>query len=407
MSVQFRVLSRIVLGITVAGCSQIFGSSRLSYIPAANEGLGRTAASAYHVLHSFGYGSDGNNPVASLIDVSGTLYGTTPDGGAYAAAEIWGGTAFSVDEGGKEHLLHSFGQGDDGITPAAGLIDVNGMLFGTTVTGGANRGGTVFTMSATGAQYRVLHSFDGKDGFGPEAALINVRDTLYGTTSGGATYSGGTIFAIDANGGNYRILHEFGKGSDGAYPFAGLVDVKGTLYGTTTCGGRYGAGGCSYFTAHGGTVFSIGTDGTHYRVLHSFGKGSDGDYPNTAFIFLRGELYGTTYYGGPSGDGTLFRISTNGVEHVIYPLAHANGVVGAGGTLYGTSPGNVAFTIRTDGTGYAVLHTFGKGSDGNAPFAGLIYVNGSLYGTTTCGGRYGASVCGDNGLGGTVFELTP
>jgi uncharacterized repeat protein (TIGR03803 family) len=83
------------------------------------------------VLHSFGAKSDGTQPLASLIEVKGKLYGTTEYGGAYGL-----GTVFSITLSGREKVLHSFDNGTDGTLPNAGLVDVDGTLYGTTLTGG-------------------------------------------------------------------------------------------------------------------------------------------------------------------------------------------------------------------------------------------------------------------------------
>src|ERR1700693_5481660 len=94
---------------------------------------GAAAQSQETVLHSFSHGADGEDPAANLIDVNGTLYGTTYGGGTYGE-----GTVFSVDPAsGAETVLHAFGQGMDGQAPAARVIDVNGTLYGTTFIGGA------------------------------------------------------------------------------------------------------------------------------------------------------------------------------------------------------------------------------------------------------------------------------
>jgi uncharacterized repeat protein (TIGR03803 family) len=104
----------------------------------------------------------------------------------------------------------------------------------------------------------VLHSFgNGTDGSEPyAAALTNVVGTLYGTTWQGGGYGGGTVFSIDPSTGAEIILHSFGSGADGAKPYAELINVNGTLYGTTWQGGTYG----------GGTVFSLGTAGARTAV---------------------------------------------------------------------------------------------------------------------------------------------
>lgn len=82
---------------------------------------------------------------------------------------------------------------------------------------------------------------------------------------------------------------------------ADLINVKGTLYGTTTQGGEDCIPGC-------GTVFSITTGGIE-NVLHTFGKGTDGAQPLTGMTFRGGSLVGTTYLGGVEGIGTVFSLT--------------------------------------------------------------------------------------------------
>jgi uncharacterized repeat protein (TIGR03803 family) len=93
-------------------------------------------------------------------------------------------------------VLYSF-NGRSGKSPYASLTDVNGMLYGTTSSGGANGDGTVFQITPSGAE-RVLHSFEGGslDGAFPFASLTNVKGTLYGTTSGGGGKGDGTVFSL-------------------------------------------------------------------------------------------------------------------------------------------------------------------------------------------------------------------
>jgi uncharacterized repeat protein (TIGR03803 family) len=310
------------------------------------------AAGTESVLHSFGSTGDGANPLAGLIDVDGTLYGATRAGGAKDR-----GAVFSVSAAGAERVLYGgFGSGGRGGNPDGALLEVNGSLYGTAHQGGINvrgiaaGGGTVFSVSATGQQ-RVLHSFaGGTDGSSPDAGLIDVDGTLYGTTEAGGAKNQGTVFSLSPAG-KERVLYSFGGGADGSRPFAALTEVNGTLYGTTVNGGTYGRG----------TVFSLSATGTE-RVLHSFGSGSDGAYPEAGLIAMNGTLYGTTLEGGGKSpiEGTIFSVSTAGAERV--------------------------------------LHSFGNGTDGFAPAAGLVNVDGTLYGTTEDGGTHDS---------GTVFKFTP
>jgi uncharacterized repeat protein (TIGR03803 family) len=321
------------------------------------------------VVYRFSSGTDGSHPIAGLIDVSGTLYGTTRFGGTTGCYASGCGTVFSITPSGKAKVLHRFRSGGDGSFPAASLIEIKGTLYGTTGYGGQYNGsyycsydgcGTVFSISPSGKE-RVLHSFgNGTDGAIPVASLVEVKGTLYGTTDGGGTYGGGTVFTITPSG-KEKVLHSFGNGTDGLEPDASLIDVKGTLYGTTSAGGAYSCGNSSYSC---GTVFSITPSGKE-RVIHSFGSVTDGLEPYAPLIDVKGTLYGTTGYGGAyqcqdGACGTVFSITPSGTEKV--------------------------------------LHSFGSGTDGIFPAASLIDVGGTLYGTTRFGGTSG------NGM---VFALSP
>ena len=382
----------------------------------ASTAMPRTAAhNHYNILHSFvGKPSDGDEPEASLINVNGTLYGTTFGGGEYDY-----GTVFSISKGGVEKVLYSFGgryyKGGDGANPAANLIDLQGTLYGTTEYGGSSGGGTVFSITKNGTE-TVLHSFQGRgyDGACPGAGLTSVDGTLYGTTALGGSEDAGTVFSISTTG-TEKVLHNFGGTShgirDGSVPVAALVYAEGLLYGTTAFGGTRGPSG-------DGTVFSISTGGDE-TVLHSFG-GTDGAEPASNLIDVSGTLYGTAG-GGPYDFGTVFSITTAGYEHVLYSFhdgsdggTPAAGLVYANGLLYGTTAlgghhkceynifcGTV-FSVSLAGT-ETVLHRFGHGSDGSNPRAGLLRVNGTLYGTTASGGENDRTSGGD----GTVFALKP
>jgi uncharacterized repeat protein (TIGR03803 family) len=152
-------------------------------------------------------------------------------------------------------LIHSFAGGADGAGPS-GLIAVNGVLYGTTASGGAYHYGTVFSLTTAGV-HRVIYNFAGEGyGLAPQA-LTSLHGTLYGTTTYGGSgpcatngHKGcGTVFAVTLAG-SESVIHEFRGGADGAYPEAGLTAVGGTLYGTTSQGGLGLAPGP-------GTIFEI------------------------------------------------------------------------------------------------------------------------------------------------------
>jgi uncharacterized repeat protein (TIGR03803 family) len=384
---------------SVAGCS---GSQpSLSVSPQGLLSQQSLAEHAYHIIHPFGRSpGDGQHPWTDLIDVKGTLYGTTATGGSYGGY----GTVFSITPSGQETVLFSFA-GPDGNGPLARLLNVNGTLYGTTIYGGKTNGaGTVFRVTLSGGE-KVLHSFNyaGLGGSQPLAGLINVNGTLYGTTSGNDDYYGyGNVFSITTTG-KYKVLHRFDS-TDGANPKAALLDVDGTLYGTTASGGEY----------DGGTVFSITTAGDE-RVLHSFGGsgGNDGANPSATLIDVRGTLYGTTADGGNSGDGTVFSITTDGAEKVLHSFSGSDGskpvaaLKNVQGVLYGTTEvggsKNLGTVFKITKSGKeTTVHSFSRG-DGVNPVAGVIAVDGTLYGTTL---GSGTSSYGSHSYG-NVYSLTP
>jgi uncharacterized repeat protein (TIGR03803 family) len=285
---------------------------------------------------------------------------------------------------GEDKVLHSFGDGTDGAFPYSGLVtDAAGNFFGVTGEGGIHGEGTVFELSPNqsgGWTERVLHSFGlGTDGSYPYGGLvIDGAGNLYGTTQNGGIHNNcssgsgcGTVFELspDGSGGwTEQVLHSFNEnGSDGTGPSALIMDAAGDLYGTTYEGGIH--------TCDCGTVFELMPKqggGWTERVLHSFGLGTDGAYPYDRLAMdAAGNLYGTTSHGGIHSDGTVFELSLE---------------QGGGGTEH-------------------VLHSFNdNGEDGAYPRAGLILdAAGNLYGTTPLGGIHS---CG--GLGcGTAFELMP
>ena len=264
--------------------------------------------------------------------------------------------------------LYNFAGDPDGSGPGANVIsDAAGNLYGTTVFGGTNNG-TVFKIDAQGNE-TILHSFTGvPDGAQPWAGLVRDKQgNLYGTTSGGGASNHGVVFKID-NAGKESVLYSFAGPPDGATPLSGLtLDSKGDLYGTTFFGGTGTCPRAQYGAC--GTVFKLSRDGTE-SVLYNFAGGTDGALP--VGVLLRdsqGNLYGTTENGGAAdcpdsdlpGCGTIFMLSATGTE--------------------------------------TILHSFsGAPNDGEAPAGGVtVGAGGNLYGTTFVGGTYDY---------GAVFELT-
>ena len=311
------------------------------------------------VLYNFDGDNDGSGPAGLIREANGTFYGNTYYGGADGF-----GTVYELTKKGKETLLYSFTSGADGAYPQSPLIrDAHGNLYGTAFSyGGPSSGGTIFKISKTGV-FTVLYTFMGKpDGARPSAGVIEDADgNLYGTTAGGGANGVGSVFMFSTSTGKETVLYSFKGSDDGENPYAGVIrDADGNLYGTT-----YDGGG----PMNGGTVFELSPAGKE-TVLYSFtGSNGDGYNPNAGVIRdTAGNLYGTTYYGGAYGAGTVYKLSPTGKETVLYGF-----------------------------TGLA---------DGGLPLGGVIMdVAGNLYGTTEYGGDPN---CATEQAGcGVVFKLAP
>jgi uncharacterized repeat protein (TIGR03803 family) len=373
--------------------------------------LPRIQAQTFTTLYSFTGQKDGGVPYAGLItDEAGDLYGTTSTAGAYGS-----GTVFELKKNGRMVVLHSFTGGRDGGTPYAALVrDAAGNLYGTTLSGGSHGDGTVFKIDAQGKE-TVLHSFSQASGNGesPVAGLFRDKSgNLFGTTQIGGNFGVcpppgcGTAFRLNLANKEHSLSF---NSTDGATPYAGLIeDAEGNLYGTTT--DRNGSSQ--------GTVFKI--DKTfRLTVLYRFSGSTDGSYPDASLVRdSTGNLYGTTYLGGASGWGTVFKVDKTGQETILHSFTNnPDGafpdsalVFDAQGNLYGTTVsggvhgGGTIFELSHTGT-VTVLHSFDF-SDGAQPSCTLLRDKaGDLYGTAATFGGGGGN-CGGYGCG-TVFKLIP
>jgi uncharacterized repeat protein (TIGR03803 family) len=214
---------------------------------------------------------------------------------------------FTLSTNGTGFLnLHSFTGGSDGDSPFGGLVSSGTMLFGTAAQGGTYGNGVVFGFDTGGTGFTNLYTFIGaNDGAIPSAALVLSGNMLYGTASGGGSAGNGTVFAIGTNGLGFTNLYEFAAVNDGADPKA-VILAGATLYGMA------GAGG----TGSNGTVYAINTDGTAYTNLYSFtlnpspdNTNGDGAMPRAGLVMLGNTVYGTTYQGGTSDNGTVFSLT--------------------------------------------------------------------------------------------------
>ena len=298
-------------------------------------------------LWEFTGGHDGAEPEAGLVQGSDSnFYGTTYSGGT----NDWG-TVFRVTTAGSFTNLYFFTGLYDGGEPAAGLaLGNDGNFYGTTYSGGSNGVGVVFRITAQGTLSTLWQFSGGSDGGQPEAGLVQGIDSnFYGTTHSDGTKTMGTVFKITSTG-TLTPLWQFTGGTDGAYPYAGLIQGSdGNFYGTAAYGG----------SGNNGAVFKITSAGT-LTPLHSFSGGSGGATPEAGLIQATdGLFYGTTAAGGSNELGTVFSISSTG-----------------------------SFTN---------LYLFSGVTAGSDPLAALIQgIDSNFYGTAYSGGTSNA---------GTVFEF--
>jgi|GEM_PF-743380 len=272
------------------------------------------------------------------------------------------------------------------------------------VVSSAGHSPNVRALPATSSyQYSTIFSFEGFNGAAPAGTLLYYKGKLYGITTAGGYYSQGTVFSVTPSG-EETVLHNFGQVGDGSKPEAGLIAFNGALYGTTYAGGTY----------NDGTVFSI-TPGGKESVLYSFGANKrDGKNLVAGLTPLSGTLYGTTPYGGIGDGGTVFAITPTSSEKILFDFPDNSkkdgnnpfaGLIAYNGTLYGTTEGSgpcqqgTAYSITPSGKEQTIYGFPCQRYDGSNPHAGLVVVNGVLYGTTTYGGK---AFYND----GTVFSLT-
>src|SRR5579863_7827996 len=272
----------------------------------------------------------------------------------------------------------------------------------------------------------VLYSFtDGTDGGGPNGGVVfDSSGNAFGTThfggndscGGGVGGGCGVVFELSPNksgGWSETPLYTFDDGTDGGFPNAGVIlDKNGNAFGTASTGGSTQCSiGC-------GVVYELSKSaGWSESVLHTFTQ-TDGEFPNAVLLpGTGGSLYSTTWYGGSSGNGTVFSLtpgSSGWTERVLYSFAGttdgsapAAGVIAdRAGNLYGTT---YKYDGDNDGVAYElqkkspsswkdrVLYTFTSNGGGENPYAGLIMpAKGTLYGT--------AIESGTND-GGVAYEL--
>ena len=359
-----------------------------------------TAVFNFNNYDTYGYSPEGG----LVADGAGNFYGTTEYDGANGE-----GTVFELTEDTTTipptftpSVLYSFTGGTDGGIPQGALIfGVDGNLYGTTSEGGAVDDGTVFQLvlaaqppPAAGTAPRAatvfgalntLHAFDYADGVEPAGTLAtDAAGDLYGTFPYGNSASGGVFkLTATATAGQYSFadLYQF-QAPDGNQPLAGMtLGADGNLYGTTQYGGPNGDGTIFVFNPKTGVTTTI------YNFFYEMFNGNtpvyDGYDPTGKLVAAaNGVFYGTTAGGGPDGDGTIFQLTT--------------ATDPATGAITGTVTNLYSFTDSGEGDAIGTHAALG---DGYGPLAGLtLAADGNYYGTTQYGGANGD---------GTVYQFNP
>jgi|HubBroStandDraft_6_1064221.scaffolds.fasta_scaffold07368_2 uncharacterized repeat protein (TIGR03803 family) len=365
----------------------------------------------YKVLYSFvGPTGDGTAPGVLVREPNGTIYGTTTYGGL-----AYRGTVFELSPSGKESVLYNFNAGY-GSWPNS-LVPYEGKFWGATTWGGAAGAGAIFRLDENGNE-AVLYSFP-RNAW-PGLYLVDSQGMFYGTTLSGGTYGYGTVFKIDSSG-HLAILYSFTGGSDGRDPCCLVQDSSGSLYGYTS------------FPNSADSVFKLDSSGS-FTTIYAFTGGADGYGPSAGPVLdSSGNLYGGTESGGTGdchniGCGVIFKLDPSGHETVLYNFTGLSSgvdpdwlIADARGNLYGTTwfggdpncgahsytPGcGVVFKLSASGK-QSVLHVFHLPPDGQFPVFLMMDPAGDLYGMTFSGGDPACKI-NDIWTGcGTVFKLTP
>lgn len=378
--------------------------------------------STTEILYSFQGDEDGEYLDTDVeIDAAGNLYGTSVLGGDFGGGTVW--QLSPVGNGWVHTVLYSFTGSADGGEPYKGVsLDSEGNLYGTAVTGGSGSCeggcGVVYKLSNSGGTWTqtVIHGFTGADGSGPGARVtVDDQGNLFGMTPTGGANGLGTIYQLHqrANGSwAFRVIHDFTGGTDGSSGSAGRMVLRnGNLYGAATTGGL-----------GNGTIFELrskGSAGWDFKTLYQFQGAPDGSFPYGALLFDRaGHIYGTTYYGGMDGLGTVYQLRRGAgiwTEQVLYGFqtgqdgnsSISNLVSDAFGNLYGTtSEGGLGsgtiFEVTPNDNGTwteSVPHLFAGPPDGAFPYAGMVAGDGGVF--------YGATVHGGSAGEGAIYKFTP
>ena len=326
----------------------------------------------------------GYDPHGVTAGQDGYYYGTTE----FGQTNYYTGTFFKLSTNGTIDWLANM----TNVTPNAPLITTgNGVFYGT--GGGVVNFGSIFKINSDGS-FASLVSFTGTNypnaGRNPVSLTFGRDGLLYGTTGSGGSNDWGTVFKCTTNGvltSLFSFVLSNGVSPTGITPKGVVLDDDGFLYGTCRDGGQFGCG----------TFFRMSTNGALATLLN-FSPNTNGSYPSKLMRGSDGFYYGTTGYGGGSAKynaGTIFRISTNGLLTTLFEFNYYNGfgpnaaeLREYNGAIYG-SGGNTNGLFRFNpSTGeFKTIYTFtGSTTQVNLTISDDGYMYGTVQGGVVQGG---------------------
>ena len=338
-------------------------------------------------------GIPGGYPTRGLIEVNGKLYGTTPTGGKYNK-----GLIFEFDPALSGYRILIDLSDSLGFNPSGELLLAsNGKLYGLASQGGDFAGGVLFELDVANLLFKKCVDFYTGQGRWPVGSLIQATNgKLYGMTKNSLTSGKGTIFEYDITNNNYSTRFEL-QDSTGGNPEGSLVQaMNGKLYGFTREGGANNEG----------VLFEFDLSTNTYLKKHDLND-STGSFPVSSLLSVPGmKLIGMTTGAGAYGFGTIleYDLSTDSINK-LFDFSDNSGYP-TNGSLVEINAGNVAgFTAGGSVVGYGTIfvfdyvnHVFTQAftmadSSGYDPRGNLCKAqNGTLFGITRSGGRYGAGV---------------
>ena len=377
----------------------------------------KTDGSNLTTLHSFNSATDGSSVIAGVTEVPGDiLFGVTNFGGP-----LDGGTIYSIHKDGSGFTIHhqfdiSNPFDPQGSQPQSKLVLFDGRLFGTTTGGGSAGVGVIYTINLDGSGYKALAEFPaGFNGIGdmPNGDIsITSNARIIGAFNQFTSFPAGYrhFFKVDTSGNNFEGFGDVNQRENGHFNNTPLLINDETIFFTTQTLGR-----------HDGGVFSQGDTSGNSSGLFHFGASPNGFKPGALIKGSDGKLYGTTVYGGPGGNGTIYSMSSNGTGYTkLYEFNDAQGYEPIGklleasdGKLYGAlawggaTGGGCLYRIDKDGNNFQVLYSFSDLTNGYSPFGSLVEDgSGFLYGSTNYS-TFGYGVVfkmNKNGTGYTVLR---